>query len=553
MSLGRSNKRLRSSLVFVIVLFLLLVGRAVQIQVVRGAEYQDLAQRQHVRELAIVAKRGVIYDRNGDELAVSRRMATIGADPLFVGDSDATAAALAPVLGMDAVDLSAQLRGDGRYVLLARRVEPAVGEAVLGLKLRGIVVHPEEKRVYPKGALAPQLLGFVGTENTGLAGLESQYDEVLRGDAGSRSVVGDPLGRTLGVLFDQAGREGSSVVLTIDEDIQFAAEQALTAAVERFGALKGSAVVLDPRSGEVLAMANVPYFDTNQFGSEPEENRRNTAVNDQYEPGSTFKMVVAAAALEEGLVTPDTPFELAPSITVYDRVVNEAHEDLPAKRVLTVTDILAQSSNVGAITLGLQVGKERLIEYITEFGFTRPTGIDFPGEASGSMLSSDKWSGSTIANVPIGQGISVTSVQLAAAYGAVANDGVYVQPHLAKDAKLPPPRRVVSSEVARQLREMLRVTVAEGTGANAQVEGYVVAGKTGTAQKVLASGKGYSDDRYVASFVGLVPADDPALVILVVIDEPTMEYYGSIVAAPVFAEIADFALRRLAIPPAGSR
>lgn len=553
MSLRRSNMRLRSSLVFVTVLFLVLVGRAVQIQVVHGAEYQELAERQHVREFATMAKRGVIYDRNGEELAVSRRMATIGADPLFVVDPDAAAAALAPILDLDTVELAGKLRGDGRYVMLARRVEPSVGERVLQLKLRGIVVHPEEKRVYPKGAFAPQLLGFVGTDNKGLAGLESRYDEVLSGDRGRRRVVGDPFGRTLGVLFDAAGREGSSVVLTLDEGIQFVAEQALATAVERFGALKGSAVVLDPRTGEVLAMANVPSFDTNQFGVEPEENRRNTAVNDQFEPGSTFKMVVAAAALEDGLVTPETSFELTPSITVYDRTVHEAHEDLPAKRVLTVTDILAQSSNVGAITLGLRVGKDRLVEVIKDFGFTQPTGIDFPGEAAGSMLRANEWSGSTIANVPMGQGISVTSVQLAAAYGAIANDGVYVQPHLAQNATLLPARRVVSSEVARELRDMLLVTVAEGTGQNAQVQGYEVAGKTGTAQKVLPNGKGYSNDKFVASFVGMVPANAPALVILVTIDEPTVEHYGSVVAAPVFAEIAEFALHRLAIPPTGSR
>lgn len=553
MSLRRSNMRLRSSFVFVTVLFLLLAGRAVQIQVVHGAEYEALAERQQVREYATASKRGVIYDRNGEELAVSRRMATIGADPLLVSDPEATAAALAPILDMDPTELAGRLRGEGRYVLLARRVEPAVGDSVLQLKLRGIVVHPEEKRVYPKGALAPQLLGFVGTENMGLAGIEKQYDDVLTGDEGLRRIVGDPFGRTLGVLFDKAGAEGRSVVLTIDEDIQFVAEQALAAAVEKFGALKGTAVVLDPKSGEVLAMANVPYFDTNQFGSEPEENRRNTAVNDQYEPGSTFKMVVAAAALEDGLVTPDTPFELARSITVYDRTVHEAHEDLPPTRTLTVTQILAQSSNVGAVTLGLRVGKQRLVDIIKDFGFTTPTGMDFPGEASGSMLAADKWSGSTIANVPIGQGISVTSVQLAAAYGAVANDGVYVQPHLTTDATLVPPRRVVSSAVARQLRDMLLVTVAEGTGVNARVEGYEVAGKTGTAQKVLPGGRGYSEDAFVASFVGMVPADDPALVILVTVDEPTAEYYGSVVAAPVFAEIAEFSLSRLAIPPSSPR
>lgn len=544
--------RLRSSLVFVVALFAVLAVKAVQIQVVHGSEYEAIAQRQQVREFTTSSKRGVIYDRNGEELAVSRRMASIVADPLLVQDPVAAAEALAPILGLEASTLADKLTGDNRFAFLARKIDPALGRQVLDLGLRGISVQPEEKRVYPKGALAPQVLGYVGTDNVGLAGIEKQYDEQLTGVSGKRGVVGDPFGRTLGVIFDQEGREGRSVVLTIDEKIQFVAEQAVATAVEKFGALKGTAIVLDPRSGEVLAMANVPYFDANEFGLQKEEERRNASVTDQYEPGSTFKMVVAAAALEGGLVQPDTSFDLAPTITIYDRTVHEAHEDIPAVRSLTVTEILAQSSNVGAVTLGLEVGKELLVDAIHDFGFTDRTGIDFPGEAVGSMLSPDEWSGTTIANVPMGQGISVTPIQLAAAYGAIANGGVYVQPHLAKGAAIVPSRRVISEEVARQLRDMLRVTVATGTGQEAQIEGYVVAGKTGTAQKVLPSG-GYSNDTFIASFIGMVPADDPALVILVSIDEPTVEYYGSLVAAPAFAQIADFALRRFGIPPSGQQ
>ncbi len=552
MNLRRSNMRLRSSLVFVVALFAVLAVKAVQIQVVHGSEYEAIAQRQQVREFTTSSKRGVIYDRNGEELAVSRRMASIVADPLLVQDPVAAAEALAPILGLEAPTLADKLKGDNRFAFLARKVDPALGRQVLDLGLRGISVQPEEKRFYPKGALAPQVLGYVGTDNVGLAGIEKQYDEQLTGVSGKRGVVGDPFGRTLGVIFDQEGREGRSVVLTIDEKIQFVAEQAVATAVEKFGALKGTAIVLDPRSGEVLAMANVPYFDANEFGLQKEEERRNAAVTDQYEPGSTFKMVVAAAALEGGLVQPDTSFDLAPTITIYDRTVHEAHEDIPAVRSLTVTEILAQSSNVGAVTLGLEVGKQRLVDAIHDFGFTTRTGIDFPGEALGSMLSPDKWSGTTIANVPMGQGISVTPIQLAAAYGAIANGGVYVQPHLAKGAATVPSHRVISEEVAGQLRDMLRVTVATGTGQEAQIEGYVVAGKTGTAQKVLPNG-GYSNDTFIASFIGMVPADDPALVILVSIDEPTVEYYGSLVAAPAFAQIADFALRRFGIPPSGQQ
>ncbi len=549
MSIRATNKRLRSSIVFVVVVFALLVARAVEIQVVQGAEYADRADRQHIREFDTSAKRGVIYDRNGEELAVSQRMATIVADPQMVEDAAAAGAALSPILGVEQGVLTEKLEAGGRFVYLARKLDPTVGDQVLALKLRGVAVQPEEKRVYPKGSLAPQVLGFVGMDNVGLAGVETQYDEQLCGESGRRSIIGDPFGRTLGVLFDRSGREGDSLVLTIDEDIQYAAEQELLSVVEHYGAKGASAVVLDPRTGEILAMANVPLFDTNAYGSEEESVRRNSVVTDQFEPGSTFKMVVVAAALEAGLVDPQTTFALAPSITLYDRTVHESHEDVPAVRNMSATEILAQSSNVGAVTLGLEVGEERLVDMIERFGFTRKTGIDFPGEAAGYMLPREEWSGTTIANIPIGQGISVTPLQLAAAYGAIANDGVYIQPHLSKGAPLRPSHQAVSPEVAQQLRDMLLVTVAEGTGKAAAVKGYSVAGKTGTAQKAADSGRGYSKDRFTASFIGMVPAEDPALVVLIVVDEPTLEYYGSIVAAPAFAKIADFALKRLEIPP----
>lgn len=549
MSIRSTNKRLRSSIVFVVVVFALLIARAVEIQVVQGAEYADRADRQHIREFDTAAKRGVIYDRNGEELAVSQRMATVVADPQMIEDAAAAGAALSPLLGIEQTLLKEKLEAGGRFVYLARKIDPAVGDQILALKLRGVAVQPEEKRVYPKGSLAPQVLGFVGMDNVGLAGIETQYDARLRGESGRRSIIGDPFGRTLGVLFDRSGREGDSLILTIDEDIQYAAEQELLSVVEQYGAKGASAVVLDPRTGEILAMANVPLFDTNGYGSQEESVRRNSVVTDQFEPGSTFKMVVVATALEAGLVNPETTFDLGSSITLYDRTVHEAHEDVPAVRNMSVTEILAQSSNVGAVTLGLEVGEERLVDMIERFGFTRKTGIDFPGEAAGYMLPRDEWSGTTIANVPMGQGVSVTPLQLAAAYGAIANDGVYIQPHLSKGAALRPSHQAVSPEVAQQLRDMLLVTVSEGTGKAAAVKGYSVAGKTGTAQKAAESGRGYSNDRFTASFIGMVPAEDPALVVLVVVDEPTLEYYGAIVAAPAFAKIADFALKRLEIPP----
>ena len=430
---------------------------------------------------------------------------------------------------------------------LARKVDTAVGDRVRALKLAGIGVLSEDKRVYPKGALAPQLLGYVGTDNVGLAGVEKQYDTQLSGKSGVEKVVRDQAGNRLATLSDTEAQAGSPVKLTIDDEIQYETEQVLAQAVKDYSAKRASAVVLDPKTGEILALANTPAFDTNLFNTVTPEEQRNSVVSDQYEPGSTFKTIVVAAALEAGLVTPETMLKLSPTIQVYDRVVHEA-EDVPLVRNLTVTQILAQSSNVGAVKLGLEVTKDPLVDMIRRFGFTQKLGIDFPGEAAGSMLAPDKWSGTTIANVPIGQGISVTSLQIAAAYAAIANDGVMVQPHLVLDGKEHDTRQVISTEVAAQLREMLTQTVEVGTGTAAQVKGYSVAGKTGTAQKVKPGG-GYYTDKFVSSFVGMVPADAPRLVVLVVIDEPSTQHLAGQVAAPAFAKIADFSLKRLGIAP----
>ena len=552
MSSRGTNRRLLVLSVSLLVAFGLLVARAVVVQAVHGTAYRAEASHQHVQDMTLDAKRGVIYDRNGAELAVSQRMATIYATPYLIKEPALAAAKLAPVLGAKESELRAKLSAGGGYVRLARKVDPAVGEAVRKLNLAGVGVQPEDKRVYPRGALAAQLLGFVGTDNDGLTGLELQYQGVLTGVKGERRVVTDPMGRSLDILSDSASQEGSALVLTIDEDIQFEAEQVLADTIKQFGAKRATAVVIDPRNGEVLAMADSPGYDANAFLDATEAQRRNTIVTDLYEPGSTFKIVVAAAALEHGLVTKDTKLRLPASIRVYDRVVHEAHTDVPEVRNLTVTQILSQSSNVGAVMLGQKVGKDDLVDMIDRFGFTKPLSIDFPGEAAGIMLRPDKWSGSTIANVPMGQGISVTPLQIASAYASIANGGIFVQPHLVRDRGTLQTHRVVSPAVAADLIEMLQVTVDSGTGKNARLQGYAVAGKTGTAEKVNENGLGYSHTKFISSFVGVVPAQAPRLVILVTVDEPSKGvYYGADVAAPAFAHIADFALKHLEIPPVG--
>jgi len=549
MTVSRANRRLALFMGFALLFLGALLARTFYVQVVAAPGLQERADNQHVRTVQLDAPRGIIYDRDGEPLAISQTMATVYANPRQVKDAVAVARQLAPILGLPAEDLLTKLGSDSGFEYLARKIDQDSGQKIKELKIVGIGVCSEDKRVYPKGALAPQLLGFVGTDNTGLAGLEKQYDEMLSGRPGRLQVVSDLSGNRLATVSLDEGQPGTSITLTVDEDIQFEAERVLTEVVEQFQAKKAWAVVIEPSTGEILAMANTPVFDTNDYGSTEEQDRRNRVVIDQYEPGSTFKMVVTAAALEEGLVSPETTFSLGREIKVYDRVVHESHQNIPALRELTVTQILAQSSNVGAVKLGLEVGKKRLVDMIRQFGFTERLDVDFPAEAQGQMLAPEKWSGTTIANVPIGQGIATSPLQLAAAYAAIANNGTLVQPHLVRDSGEPWTRAVVSETVAAQLRAMLTVSVEDGTGKQAQVEGYEVAGKTGTAQKVKADCSGYDEDRFIASFVGMVPADSPRLVILVMVDEPTTEHLGAYVAAPAFAKIADFALKRLGIAP----
>jgi cell division protein FtsI/penicillin-binding protein 2 len=548
----RINKRIALFMGFALLFLGALLGRAFFVQVVAAPGLQDKADNQHVRTVRLDAPRGAIYDRDGQKLAVSQTMASVYANPSRIGDPGEVAKQLAPILGYSEEELVMKLSEDSYSECLARKIDKSAGDKVEALELPDVWVVAEDRRIYPKGALAPQLLGFVGTDNEGLAGIEYQYEDVLSGTPGTMEVVSDLSGNRLATVSVEEAVPGKSITLTIDEDIQFETEKVLTQTVEEHQAKRACAVVLDPETGEILAMANTPVFDANDFSSVEEPDRRNMVVNDQYEPGSTFKMVVTAAALEEGLVTPETTFTLGRDIQVYDRVVHESHaESIPETRELTVTQILAQSSNVGTVQLGLEVGKARLVEMIRRFGFTEKLGIDFPGEADGQMLAAEKWSGTTIANVPIGQGIAASPLQLLAAYAAVANDGQLVQPHLVRDLNRPWKRQVVSPLVAAELRDMLTVTVEDGTGKQAQVQGYEVAGKTGTAQKVKEGG-GYAKDRYIASFVGMVPADAPRLVILVMVDEPANQHLGAYVAAPAFAKIADFSLKCLGIGPSVS-
>jgi cell division protein FtsI (penicillin-binding protein 3) len=556
MRVSKTHKRLALFMGLSILFLAALFVRAFYVQVIAAPKLQEKADSQHIRSVTLDAPRGTILDRNGEALAISRSMASIYADVPNVKNAAKTAAILSPVLGIPAAELLVKLTDPkAGFKYLARKVDPSIGtavkDAITKSKLTGIGVLSEPKRVYPKGALAPQLLGFVGgTEYTGMEGLELQYDDELSGKAGEMQVVRDLTGDRLSTISTSPAVPGSSITLTIDSAIQFEAETALTEAVGEFQAKRGCALVMDPRSGEILAMATTPVFAPDSFDSQDltSGGTRNWTVTDMCEPGSTFKMVTVAAALENGIATPDTEYTLPNVISRFGYTIHEADEHVAAVRTLTVTQILAQSSNIGAVTLGQEVGKDRLVDMIQKFGFTKRLGIDFPGETAGQLP--EKWNALTIYQVPMGQGIAVSPLQLATAYSTIANNGVLVEPHLVAQEIKPWTRQVVSPPVAAQLRAMLQVTVETGTGKKAQLDGYTVAGKTGTAQKPNEKSKGYSDE-VISSFVGMVPADSPRLVILVMIDEPQTERLGAKVAAPVFARIADFALKRLGIPPSG--
>jgi cell division protein FtsI/penicillin-binding protein 2 len=457
------------------------------------------------------------------------------------------------VLGKDADDLYGPLADRTRgFVYVERRADPDRAAELQKRSLAGLGFYAEERRAYPQRSVAAHVLGYAGLDNRGLAGLERSLDSVLAGRPGSQTIVKDPFGRALEVIRSTPEREGRDVFLTLDHNLQANAEAVLRDTVRRWGARSASAVALDPRTGAILAMAVAPTFDANKFGKTWVARTRNRAVTDTFEPGSTFKIVTVSAVLSEGLVSPGTAFTLPYSIQVADRRIHDSHPR--ATERMTVAEILARSSNVGTITLAQQLGESRLADWIDRFGFGRPTGIDFPGESPGIVLPLDQWSGSTIGNVPIGQGIAVTPVQLASAYASIANGGVWVEPHLvdrvAGEGRTKPTRkRIVSRQVADTMVEMMRGVVTEdGTGIAAAVPGYQVAGKTGTAAKPDERG-GYSTSRYVASFVGFVPASAPRLVILVTVDEPRGAIWGGVVAAPAFQQIARFALQYLEVPP----
>jgi len=546
----------RIGLLFAVFLSLLVVGagKAAWLGVVKAGTLKRAASTQQESDILVPARRGAITDRGDNELAVSQPAMTIAATPYLIKQPTQLAARLSGLLDKPEDELLRQLaRRDTGFAYLARRVPAARARKVQELEVEGLEFIPEFTRVYPREWMASQLLGTVGTDGQGLSGLEYSLEPFLRGRDGERRLVKDALGEAIEMQETTATESGSDLRLTLDANIQDKAEEVLADIGEEWKPKGATAIVMDPRDGALLALANWPRVNANQPGDAPDFARQNRAIGATYEPGSTFKAFTVAGALEEDEVTPETEFNLAPTITVADREIGESH---PRGYVtLNTRQVLEQSSNVGAITIGQRLGARRFDRWVRRFGFGQPTGIDLPGEEQGIVLPLERYSGSSMGNLPIGQGIAVTPMQMATAYSAIANGGVLRPAHVVeavgdRAARKPKGHRVVSAVTAASVRRMLEGVIGPGgTASGAEIPGYVLAGKTGTAEKPDPITGGYSESKYVSSFVGFAPAKEPKLLVAVVVDEPQGEIYGGLVAGPAFKQITSFALNYLKIPP----
>lgn len=532
------------------VAFLLVMGRAAWLQGFQGGELSANAESQQTTQVTVPGLRGSVLDRNGDPLAVSEEAATVFATPYQITRARQTAEELSELLDQPAGELLETLRADSGFEYLARQIDTSTANKVKKLELDGIGLLPDSRRVYPQGENAARLIGAVGTEGQGLFGIEASQDEVLAGSNGELDVTLDALGDEISRETIDGAISGKDVQLTIDGQIQVETEKVLEEIGATYQPDGATAIAMNPKDGSLLAMASWPPINPDELAEADPETLSNMATAFNYEPGSTFKAFTVAGALEDNLVRPNTPFDLPPTITVADREIEESHPRGP--ETLTVADIVKVSSNVGAVTIGLELGDERFDHWVRRFGFGEPTGIDFPGEETGIVPRPEDYSGSTIGNVPIGQGLSVTPLQMMSAYAAIANGGTLQQPKLissidGSEVEAPPGEQIIGEKTSRQTRKMLEGVLEPGGTASVSVDGYVLAGKTGTAQKVVDGT--YSESEYVASFVGFAPAKDPDLLVAVIVDNPKGDYYGGTVAAPAFGKIASFALPYLGADP----
>jgi cell division protein FtsI (penicillin-binding protein 3) len=537
-----------------LVLFIALISRAFQLQVLSGKKLKTLAQRQHTTVLQLPPERGVIYDRNGEKLAVSIMADSVCADPSKIADPTKASGQVAEILNLDSQAVFKKISTPKSFCWLARKISPEQAVSVENADIEGIFLVKEPKRFYPNGELAAHLVGFVGTDASGLEGLESKYDESLKGKPEKLAWARDAKGKKLFLRVEKSETkkdENVNLVLTIDNRIQYLVETHLKEAVLSKGAKGGLAIVMDPKTGEILAMANEMGFNPNNIEGLTPEKWRNRAITDYFDPGSTFKPFLVAGALEEKIIKESDKFFCENgNYKVANRVIHEANKKRHG--VLSVPDILKYSSNIGAAKIAQKMGKEKFYDYIERFGFGAKTGIDLPGESAGLVRPVKNWVPVDTAMIGFGQGVSVTAIQLIAAVSAIANNGVLMKPYVVRGfadknnnlIKLYTPtvvRKVISPDVAKRLTNMLTEVVGapDGTGKNARIVNVAVAGKTGTSQKFDFTRGVYSSEKVRTSFMGFFPADNPQVAILVILDEPQRDKWGGVAAAPVFKNIGE--------------
>jgi cell division protein FtsI/penicillin-binding protein 2 len=536
--------------------FLAVFLRLVDLMILNHKLLSEKAKQQYIKAEDIQARRGIIVDRQGRNLALNLELESLYCEPDVINRNDKAINKLASVMEKKPEVILTKIPAVGKFAWVERKLEPSVAERIRKLDIKGIGLMNEAKRVYPKGRLASHILGFVGVDNQALEGIELQYDRYLKARGGKIFFGRDAGGRTLSSGIDKEVN-GNNIVLTIDEGLQGIVESEIEKAMLKWGASAASVIMMDPFTGEILALANRPSYDPNKAGNYRDFEKKNRSITDLYEPGSTFKIVVGIAALEEKIVRPDTLFDVSQGgIEVGGKIIRDVHKH----GVLTFKEVIQKSSNVGSIMIGIRLGKENIYKYAKRLGIGEKTRIDLPGEVSGWIHTPDRWSATSIGAIPIGQEVAVTPLQILRAYSAIANGGFLIRPHVVSEIISSEGQvlfsfsdniknRVISPRTAETFRQILKSVVWEGgTGESASVKGNEVAGKTGTAQIIDPITKRYSKQKYVSSFVGFVPADNPRLAIIVVIYEPKGQIYGGVVAAPVFRDIADQSLSYLDIP-----
>lgn len=558
------QRRIALFIGFVLICIVGLSLRIAWMQIIKGEELAERAQHQVGENRILQSPRGPIYDRQGRELAVSMMTKSLFVDPSNVKDADQLAADLAPIIGMSVEEIKGKIDLGGGFVWLKRRLEPDVVAQVKELinkrSLNCLNFEEESKRYYPNDTLAAQVLGFVGTDDVGLDGIELAIDSVIKGTSSKEFVLTDKNNRPIlkSVFSDNSFEKCKNIYLTLDSTIQFIVEQTLDKAMLETKPRAITAIVMDPRTGEVLAMANRPTYNPNFFYNYSSNEWRNRAVSFVYEPGSTFKAFVAATALQERLVTPQKVFVDPGHVMVSGRRIQNWTKE--SFGTVTFTDIIKNSINTGFVQIGMEVGAERMDKYVRLFGFGDPTGIELPGEESGILFNPKNMRDSDLATMSIGQSIAVTPIQLAVAMSAIANKGQLLKPHIVKgiynadgsvykETQVETIRRVIDENVAVDLIGMLEQVVASGGGQKASVKGYRIAGKTGTAEKISDDGSGYLSGHYIASFCGFAPVEDPKITVLIIIDDPADVYYGGQIAAPIAGEIFEQVLRYLNVKP----